>query len=89
MVLAGVDYLLPIYREASSYNNLLEDEIRGNVERDNARELHKEAWNIVRPIFEESQKKAYEKFEQLKGQGSELATSDLHATVSAAKFGQV
>jgi hypothetical protein len=89
MVLAGVDYLLPIYREASSYNNLLEDEIRGNVERDNARELHKEAWNIVRPIFEESQKKAYEKFEQLKGQGSELATSDLPATVSAARFGQV
>jgi hypothetical protein len=89
MVLAGVDYLLPIYREASSYNNLLEDEIRGNVERDQVKELHREAWDIVKPIFEESQKKAYEKFEQLKGQGSDLVTSDLHVTVKAARFGQV
>ena len=89
MVLAGVDYLLPIYREASSYNNLLEDEILGNAERENVKELHAEAWKIVKPIFEESQKKAYEKFEQLKGQGSDLATSDLKTTVKAAKYGQV
>jgi hypothetical protein len=89
MVLAGVDYLLPIYREASSYNNLLEGDIRGNVERENVKDLHAEAWKIVKPIFEESQKKAYEKFEQLKGQGSDLATSDLNETIRAAKFGQV
>ena len=89
MVLAGVDYLLPIYREASSYNNLLEDEILGNAERENVKDLHAEAWKIVKPIFEESQKKAYEKFEQLKGQGSDLATSDLKTTVKAAKYGQV
>jgi hypothetical protein len=89
MVLAGVDYLLPIYREASSYNNLLEDEIQGNVERQNVKEIHAEAWKIVRPIFEESQKKAYEKFEQLKGQGSDLATNDLETTIQAARYGQV
>ncbi|HEY3476412.1 MAG TPA: hypothetical protein VGK56_17490 [Anaerolineales bacterium] len=89
MVLAGVEYLLPIYREASSYNNLLKDEIQGNVERENVKELHAGVWKIVKPIFEESQKKAYEKFEQLKGQGSDLATDDLKTTVKAAKYGQV
>ncbi len=89
MVLAGVDYLLPIYREASSYNNLLEDSISGNSDRENVKDLHEKAWKIVRPIFEESQKKAFEKFEQLKGQQSTLATSDLPEAVKAARFGQV
>ena len=89
MVLAGVDYLLPIYREASSYHNLLEDGIIGNPDRENMKELHAKAWNIVRPIFEESQKKAFEKFEQLHGQQSPLAVRDIKRAVSAAVVGQV
>jgi hypothetical protein len=89
MVLAGVDYLLPIFREASSYQNLLEDGILGNPDRENLKELHEKAWQIVHPLFKESQKKAFEKFEQLRGQKSNLATSDLKAAVRAAVFGQV
>jgi hypothetical protein len=89
MVLAGVDYLLPIFREATSYQNLLEDAIVGNPDRENIRELHQKAWKIVRPIFEESQKKAFEKFEQLHGQQSPLAVQDIQAAVKAAVVGQV
>ncbi len=89
MVLAGVDYLLPIFREASSYQNLLEDGILGNPDRENLKELHEKAWQIVHPLFKASQKKAFEKFEQLRGQKSNLATSDLKAAVRAAVFGQV
>ncbi len=89
MVLAGVEYLLPIFREASSYQNLLEDGIAGNPDRENLKELHERAWNIVRPIFEESQKKAFEKYEQLNGQKSSLATSDIKEAVKAAVVGQV
>jgi hypothetical protein len=89
MVLAGVDYLLPIYREASTYNNLLEDEVIGSPERQNLQDLHERARKIVKPIFEESQKKAFEKFKQLNGQQSALATTDLATAVKAARFGQV
>ena len=89
MVLAGVDYLLPIYREASTYQNILEDGITGNPDRENLKELHAEAWNIARPLFEESQKNAYEKFEQLHGQQSDLAATDIETAVKAARFGQV
>lgn len=89
MVLAGVDYLLPIYREASSYNNLLEDVISGNPDRENLNDLHKKAREIIKPLFEESQKKAYEKFEQLSGQQSALAIRDLEEAIKAARFGQV
>lgn len=89
MVIAGVDYLLPIYREACTYNNLLQDGITGNPDREDLSELHEQAWKIVKPIFEESKKKAFERFEQLSGQQSPLATNDLSTAVKAAKFGQV
>lgn len=89
MVLAGVDYLLPIYREASTYQNTLEDSIIGNPDRENIKDLHEAAWKIARPLFEVSQKKAYEKFEQLRGQQSNLASSDIETAVKAARFGQV
>ena len=89
LILAGVEYLLPIYREVSTYQNLLEDGIPGNPDRENLKELHERAWKIVEPIFAESQKKAFEKFEQLNGQQSALATDDLKEAVKAARFGQV
>jgi hypothetical protein len=80
---------LPIFREATSYQNLLEDVIVGNPDRENVKELHEKAWNIVQPIFEESQKKAFEKFEQLHGQQSPLAVRDIKSAVKAAAVGQV
>ncbi len=89
MILAGVDYLLPIYREASTYQNVLKDGITGNPDRENLRELHEQAWKIVKPIFEESQKKVFEKYEQLSGRRSAQATSDLSTAVKAARFRQV
>ena len=89
LILAGVDYLLPIYREATTYQNVLENTITGNPDRENLKELHEAAWNIARPLFEESQKKAYEKFQQLHGQQSDLAATDLETAVKAARYGQV
>lgn len=89
MVLAGVEYLLPIYREVSTYQNILEDSIPGNPDRENIKDLHEAAWKIARPLFEENQKKAVEKFEQLHGQPSNLASTDLETAVKAARYGQV
>lgn len=89
MILAGVDHILPIYREVCTYDNILEDSIPGNPDKENLKDIHKQACQIAAPIFEESQKKAVEKFEQLNGQQSALATSDLAEAVKAAKFGQV
>lgn len=89
MVLAGLEYLLAIYREANTYQNVLEDSLSGNPDRKNLKELHEQAWDIVRPTFEESQKKAFETYQRLSGQKNALATSDLPTAVKAAKFGQV
>ena len=89
MVLAGVDYLIPLYREASTYRNILKDSLDGNPDREQLSELHAEAWKIAKPIFEESQKKAFEKYQQFRGQQNSLATNDLIKTVKAAHYGQV
>lgn len=89
MILAGVEAILPIYREACTYKNLVEDNLSGNPDKENLKDFHQQAGQIAAPIFEESQKKAVEKFEQLQGQRSALATSDLKVAVRSAKFGQV
>jgi hypothetical protein len=89
MILAGVDHILPIYREACTYDNILEDSLSGNPEKEKLKDIHKQACQIAAPIFEESQRTAVEKFERLRGQKSNLATGDLSEAVKAANFGQV
>lgn len=89
MVLAGVDYLLPIYHQASTYAGLLEEGLEGNPEELDGKELHKMAWDLVQPIFKEDQNQALERFEQLNGQGNELASTDLETVVKAANFGRI
>jgi len=81
MVLAGVDYLHPIYRQANTYPNLLEEGLKGNPEELDGRELHQSAWELVEPIFVKDQKEALERFEQLHGQENELASTDLRTVV--------
>jgi hypothetical protein len=89
MVLAGVDYLLSIYREANTYANILNDGLEGNPEELGGKELHQLAWKLIQPIFKEEQKQALERFKQLDGQGNELASADLRTVVKAANFGRV
>ena len=89
MLLAGMDYLLPIYREANTYTGLLDETLKGNPEELDGKDLHELAWRLVQPIFKEEQKQALRQFEQLHGQGNELASADLETVVKAANFGRV
>ena len=89
LLVAGVDYLLPIYREANTYRHLMDAGIVGNPETLSARELHEKAWKIVRPHFAEAQQQDRERFEQLTGQQSQQASSDLKTILKAAHEGRV
>jgi glycosyltransferase involved in cell wall biosynthesis len=53
IVLAGVESLLPIYREASSYRTILQDSVTGNPGRENLKDLHEQAWKIAKPLRKE------------------------------------
>jgi len=89
LVLAGVDYLLPIYREANSYPPLAEGGVEGNPEELSAQELHKRAWDLVQPRFLQAQEEAAARYKQLAGVDSEQASNDLEGIVSAAYHGRV
>jgi hypothetical protein len=89
MIPAGVDYLLPLYREANTYDNLLQEALIGAPEKMPIKELHQRAWQIIEPIFKERQRQAVEQFNELNGQQIGLTTTELEMAVKASKFGQV
>jgi len=87
LVLAGVEHLLPIYRDASSYNNILDGWVTGNPDTLEPAELHAQAWKVVEPYFQQAQEVAAEHYGNATGQG--LASSDIQEIVPAAYNGRV
>jgi hypothetical protein len=69
LVLAAVDYLHPIYREANTYAHLVEDRIPGNPESLSADDLHRRAWELVEPRFLEALNEAVAGYAGLAGTG--------------------
>ncbi len=47
LVIAGVDYLLPLYRQVSTYPHLLLEEIQGNLEHATLDEVLQQASRLV------------------------------------------
>ncbi|MGD0152566.1 MAG: hypothetical protein ABSC17_02210 [Thermacetogeniaceae bacterium] len=86
LLLAGVEYLFPIYKEANSYPYLLEEGIEGNPERMSAEELHRQGWAILKPYFSRAQQEAVSRYRQLAGTG--LTSNDVKETVRAAYHGR-
>jgi len=89
MVVACVDYLLPIYREANNYPRLLDEGLPGNPDETDANELHERTWELIKPILNREQQDAIAQFKQLHGKQSELVSDDLKKVVKAAGFGMV
>lgn len=58
LVFAGVDYLFPIFKEASDHNALIDEPITGNPDDAKPEELHEKAWAAVRPYFKAARSKA-------------------------------
>jgi hypothetical protein len=87
LVLAGVDYLLPIYRKVSDYRHLLSEGIAGSPEHLRPEELQAAAWPLVEPLFRQEVETAVGQFQQLAG--TDKATDDVEAIVTAAVAGRV
>jgi hypothetical protein len=89
LVLAGVEYLLPIYQEANSYPHLVEDGIARDPHRLELETLHAEAWALVEPLFQREQEQALETYRHLSGSDGERASNELREIVPAAYFERV
>lgn len=87
LVLAGVEYLMPIYREANTYQHLLEVGMTENPENLKPEELQAQAWSIVEPYFLQTQQQAIAHYHELTGTGK--TSTDLKEAISGAYYGRV
>jgi hypothetical protein len=88
LVLAGIDRLLPSYKEANTYANLVDTEILpikdGVVD---AQDLHPKAWALVEPFYTQQKQAAIEHYHELTNTGK--TSAQLEEAVSAAYYGRV
>jgi len=87
LVLASVEYLIPVYRSVNSHPHLLEEGILGNPEQLSAQEMHARAWKIVEPHFQKAQHEAQARFAELKDIGR--TSTILEEIIGAAYHGRV
>ncbi|MEM1121865.1 MAG: hypothetical protein AAGJ18_15545 [Bacteroidota bacterium] len=52
LIIAAVDYLVPMYKDISNYSNIVEPHISGNVENDDPVLIHEKAWAALSPSLD-------------------------------------
>jgi hypothetical protein len=87
VVLAGVEYLLPRYKETTEHPKVLEEGLIGNADFLSPDELRDAAWEIVEPYFLADRHRAAERYGDLAGTGR--ATSRYEEILPAAHDGRI
>jgi hypothetical protein len=87
VVLAGVDYLIPLYRRASDLPNLLRRGVRGNPVDMSPEEMHAGAWSLVEPVFRRREREAAARYRHLRGTG--LTVNDPVEALRAARASRI
>jgi hypothetical protein len=88
LYLAGVDYLIPIFKEASKYNHLMDGHVSGAFQEKDMMTLHQKSWEIAEPHFLEERKKRKENFQAKKAEGLAVSNDNLKI-IKAALTGAV
>jgi hypothetical protein len=87
LILAGVDYLLPIYAKANRYPYLINESVTGNPEELSTEELNSRAWEIAELYFKEGRAEALARYQQFSG--TQQVSNDLTEVVPASYHGQI
>lgn len=87
VVLAGVEYLLPRYKETTEHPKVLDEGLTGNAEGLSPDELRDMAWEIVEPVLTADRRKAAERYGDLLGTGR--ASSRYEEILPAAHDGRI
>jgi hypothetical protein len=87
LVLAAVDSVQVLYREANTYPHLMQLGIEGNPEPLSPEELHAQAWEIVAPVFQRAQLDAVARYYELSN--TPQTSCDVREIVPAAHHGRV
>jgi hypothetical protein len=89
LILAGLDFLLPIYQEANEYLYVFDKNMPGNPEDMNQYTLHRRAWEILQPTLLQQQEDAIAIYQRLQAKKPQQVSADIKKIVSAAYHGQV
>jgi hypothetical protein len=87
LLLAGVDYLLPIFRETCCYPQIMERHLTGNCNLMTNKQLHEQSLEIMRPYFDRSRRDGLRRLHALLGTGK--ASVDTVEVATAATTGKV
>ena len=87
LVLAGVDYMLALYREVSSHPHLVSGGVPGSPEGRRVRDLRDEAWLVVDPHLKKGRQAAADRYDG--SAASNRASNVLERVVPAACLGRV
>jgi hypothetical protein len=89
LVLAAVEYLIPIYKKASRCSSITEQSIKGNPDELSADDLNKRAWELIEPRVRRAEEEAAAKYRSLAGSEGKQATNKLPEVVRAAYHGRL
>jgi hypothetical protein len=87
LLIAGVEYLIPIYRSVSDYNNLWPDALTGSYEHEETSDLYKKTREKMEPYFQQRINKAVETFGNQSA--TQLTSSILDDVIPAAYYGRI
>jgi hypothetical protein len=87
LIIAGLEYMHPIAREAINYPHLQSNGVVRNVDDLRPEELQALAWAVAEPLFHKAQDAAVERFNEFKTKG--LASSNIAEVIPAAADGRV
>ncbi len=87
LLLAAVEYVISLYREANRYPYLSEFEITGNPDRLRDEELRNRGWKLLEPGFKREREVAADRLRTVEGTGH--ASEDLREIVPAAASGLI
>ncbi|MCR3955396.1 MAG: hypothetical protein NUK57_03800 [Gudongella sp.] len=89
LIVYSVDYIYPMYREVSSYSNLMEESIKGSPEGIGEKEIHQKAMDIFSPRVEKRLEREVDKFMTLLNTDSKLGTDSIERIVLSSNNGGV
>jgi hypothetical protein len=87
LLLAGVEYLIPIYKSVTDYNNIWEEAITGNLQYEDPKELYAQAMQVMKPYFDKKLLSALTDFGNKSA--TQLSSSFIENIIPAASFGRV
>jgi hypothetical protein len=87
LLLAGVEYLIPIYKSASDYKHIWEEGLTGSHEHEETNALYEQAMKLMQPYFEQRVNRALETYGN--HSATQLTSSIPNDIIPAAYYGRI